>query len=1363
MLSKEEFVARILDGVTPAPRTAWKAASSAAFSADDVFGSPDVSAGSDFTPPPADTRFAQLLLEESGFGRGETLPRDEIVLGDQKTNRFLPNAVTYWQKTVERPFHVLLFEVDLKGRELLADAFFRQTDLLEDALHRVVQDALEGFERGGAGRTADRRQGGQIETLCVVSILDDRTADTERQLVCFGTKSRETQALEVFTLREEVRDWDRPLAEEHLDQVFERHFKKLASGAKWQDAFITVDERKKIKALMTACRQPNLFGLAEEELRKTLRDVLDEIAGSFGIHRKSANQNRRLDMVELPVNHGIGADPAEAQRPGFKNPLQGVRIYDRNERLLGFIVYVASTRAKVEPLRQALATHNHFHNVLVIYPDSKEPEFELWQGDTTLRGRLTAGTRRSVFDGEGGVVQLLSRFFVVSKSAIEKPKQLAEELAWRAQHLKALAVEELEKEIESGSDTGPLKRLFDTFNAALATLTVEKFADAYAQTITYGMLAARWLSSDASPLFTRKNLKDLLPETSAFLKDLFDKLVNSNFDKNLSWLLDDITSLLARTSVAQVFRDEKRDPSIHFYEDFLDAYDPQMRKDQGVYYTPDEVVSYIVRTAHSSLQNDFSLPLGLADTTTWAAFAKAKKLAVPEGVDPKAPFVQVLDPALGTGTFLLRVIEVIHETMQAEYARRGLSPEAAKKEWLAYVRRDLLPRINGFELMMAPYIVSHLRLGLALQQTGFTFGKQDRLRVFLTNSLSPAVPTQLDVVSPHIAEEAKMAASIKLGSAISVVLGNPPYSGHSANNSITEIVELVHEYRRDIPELSRPGQGKWLQDDYVKFFRFAEVMLARVPCGVLGFITNNRYLVNRTFRGMRAHILATFEKIDVVDLHGDAKRGDADENVFQIQQGVAIGVFVRRTGPLSAGVTSVRSAHLRGPARTPEGGGKLDMLAISNTPNWNWRSFRPAAPYWLFEPEDLDIGVEYRSFASLEAIFSPGGRPAPGIVTTHDEFAVSCTEAEAVEKVSWLLHTKSEEQARQRFRLCTQSQWSYERAKQELPRSGWQRKIVKLQYRPFDYRFTVWDANVAVHLRHRVMQHVLEHDNVALCTVRGCEIQRGFEHVFVSSIPIQHHTVSTKEVNYFLPLYLYPDGESQSLVDDSRVVNIGKDVLASLEDATGKKFTMARNGAGRFLPEDVFGYIYAILFSASYREKYRDFLRQDYPRVPTRPGAVLFDQLAELGRALVDAHLLKFKRGKFEAFESAGPAAALVGPSSAPVGSIGKTLAGSAQGSGEVRVNDEARFTGIAERAWNLHIGGNQVLRKWLMDRKGQPLSSQEVEHYCLMVRAADCTAGIVERIDKAIGDAGGWPAAFSDAAAPAADSSSKPGEDDDE
>jgi hypothetical protein len=904
MLTKEDFLRRILDGAAQTPKTASKAAPSpASFSADDVFGSDDASSG--LVPPPADTRFAQLLLEEV-FGHGEAQDRDEIVLGDQRTSRLVPNKGRYWPKTNERPFHIVLFELERKGRELLADGFFNKSDLLEDVLHRIIQDVLDGFEKK---RTASSRQGAQTETLCVVSIVDDRNSTSGRQLVCFGTKSTETKALEVFTLREEVRDWDRPLAEEHLDQLFSRHFEKLTGGAKWQDAFITGAERKKIADLLTACTQKSLLGTAEEHLRRKLRDVLDEIAGSFGITKKAAIGNRRLDMIELPANHGIGAGPVESQRPGFKNPLQGVRIYDRNERLLGFIVYVASSKVKVEPLRDALATNNHFHNVLVIYPDSAEPELELWQGGTPLRGRLTNGARRTVFDGAGGVVQLLSRFFVVSKSAIEKPKQLATELAWRAQHLKALAVEELEKEIASGNDKGPLKKLFDTFNAALATLTVEKFADAYAQTITYGMLAARWISSGESPLFTRKNLKDLLPETSGFLKELFDKLVNSNFDKNLTWLLDDITGLLARTSVAQVFQDETRDPSIHFYEDFLDAYDPQVRKDQGVYYTPDEVVSYIVRTAHSSLQSDFGLPLGLADTTTWAAFAKVKELAVPEGVDPKAPFVQVLDPALGTGTFLLRVIEVIHETMQAEFKKQGLDDAAERKAWVSYVRKDLLPRINGFELMMAPYIVSHLRLGLALQETGFTFTKNDRLRVFLTNTLEMHTSSQLSFIGEHVAEESKKADRVKNDLPISVIVGNPPYErepAESAGNHKGGWVRsgwdgwrggraLLEDFAEPTRNAGRGGDLKNIYNLYVYFWRWAmwRVFDRHKAPGIVSFITASSYLQGPGFSGMREEMRCVSESINIMDLEGDHLGTRKTENVFNITIAVCVGTLVR--------------------------------------------------------------------------------------------------------------------------------------------------------------------------------------------------------------------------------------------------------------------------------------------------------------------------------------------------------------------------------------------------------------------------------------------------------------------------------------
>ncbi len=1345
MISKDDFIQRVLSGTTPsAPGTAAAGALPGGF---DGFDDDDVEA----QPPSADGgSFARHLLEASGFGPAEVLPRAEVILGTDPAARSLPERVHYWPKAEGRPFQTLLFELEGTGRTLLADDLFRQERLqlqVEDAQHRLIQHALVGFEKRGEARTAEVRRGSQTETLVVVSVADDRT-ESARQLVCFGTKSTTTGALEVFTLREAVRDWDRPLAEEHLDQLFSRHFEKLASGVKWQDAFITGPERKKIRDLLAACTQPTLHGIGEEDLRKKLRDVLDEIAGSFGINRKSANQNRRLDMIELPMNHGIGADPLESQKPGFKNPLQGVRIYDRNARLLGFVVYVASTKAKVEPLRAALATNNHFHNVLVIYPDSAEPELELWQGSTPLRGRLTRGPKRTQFDGEGGVVQLLSRFFVVSKSAIEKPKQLAEELAWRAQHLKALAVEELEKELGSGNDKGPLKKLFDTFNAALATLTVEKFADAYAQTITYGMLAARWISSGESPLFTRKNLKDLLPETNAFLKDLFDKLVNSNFDKNLTWLLDDITSLLARTSVAQVFENEKRDPSIHFYEDFLDAYDPQVRKDQGVYYTPDEVVSYIVRTAHASLQRDFGLPLGLADTTTWATFAKAKKLAVPEGVDAKAPFVQVLDPALGTGTFLLRVIEVIHETMTAEFKKQGLDDEAAKKAWVSYVRKDLLPRINGFELMMAPYIVSHLRLGLALQETGFTFTKTDRLRVFLTNTLEPRIPRQLDFLGTSVAEEANLAAAVKSDVASTVLVGNPPYAIQSANltaeaRALIEPFKLINGER--ILEKGALQLERNLNDDYVKFWSYVINALKRSTCGIASLISNRAYSDNPTLRGMRWAMLDVASHIELVDLHGDIKRkeqppsGQANDNVFNILQGVAITSLTRMPDKPRETLAPVRRTDVWG--TRPEKLSRLPEVAIGSV-----AAFVPTGPEYPFIDNHDPLYDEYSHFAPIDRAVSIYSN---GLVTARDGLVVDFDKSALLARIQAFSSTTGRiEKALEEFGVSAKKGWDGVGARAAVAASlrrgeDW---VMPLLYRPFEPAWIYYHPNL-IQTMASTTWHMCAAENVAILvprTVKG----GGFQHVMVTRQMSEAICLSTKtSVNgNCFPLWIYSDAKKRVLA--KRGVGGRQSSVASkggrAPNIDPSRFFVSPASdapASDAAAETAFFYAAAVLHSKEYRKRYSDLLSRGFPRIPKARSLALAQELAALGRRLPDFYDLSATE--------LNDSKSLSGLKLTGSGDGVVRRAEFDESHGCVWINEGQRLSPISAAQWEFSIGDYPAIQRWLVGgravtRKGRALSSKDLDHLSKMLPAIDALSALPADVDAAIERHGGWPNAFS-------------------
>ena len=411
-----------------------------------------------------------------------------------------------------------------------------------------------------------------------------------------------------------------------------------------------------------------------------------------------------------------------------------------------------------------------------------------------------------------------------------------------------------------------------------------------------------------------------------------------------------------------------------------------------------------------------------------------------------------------------------------------------------------------------------------------------RLNVFLTNTLEEpheAVSGQLVLLAHEIAREAASADSVKRDKPVMVVLGNPPYSGHSANKG-PWIRDLIDSYKRDFPELKKPAQAKWLSDDYVKFIRFAQWRIERTGEGVLGFVTNHSYLDNPTFRGMRQSLMDTFDEIYLLDLHGNSKKkertpeGGKDENVFDIQQGVAIGLFVKRAdGPDES--AQVFHADFWGERESGQDGGKYGWLAANDINTTGWQQLSPRQPQYLFIPRDEALADEYEAAWSIPTIFSPNGDPAPGIVTTHDQFAISWNRDEAASKVERLLATTSEEEARTIWRLCSQSQWQYDRAKQELEDGPWRDRIERILYRPFDVRATVFDRNVAVHRRERVMRHMLAGPNVGLSTPRATEIAGGWEHVFVSRFLIQHHTVSLKEINYLFPLCTYPTEEQERL------------------------------------------------------------------------------------------------------------------------------------------------------------------------------------------------------------------------------------------
>jgi len=759
-------------------------------------------------------------------------------------------------------------------------------------------------------------------------------------------------------------------------------------------------------------------------------------------------------------------------------------------------------------------------------------EFRLYQsGKFVMEARLArpalGGKLRANQTGEQQFQDLCEAFFNAAFPIVGTPHDLAKRMAATARILREVIERAFEQEVHSDTLHGQLEAFR---RVLLHDLEPAQFADMYAQTICYGLFAARCNHNASRGRFLREAAIYELPETNPFLRQMFGHIAGPSLDVRLAWAVDHLAHLLDQSDIGCILRDfgkraRQEDPVVHFYETFLAAYDPGLRETRGVYYTPEPVVSYIVRSVDKILRKDFGIRDGLASTDKIPLPDPARTSSARHKHTEEIHRVLILDPATGTGTFLHGVVDLIHNVVRTK------SGEGA---WNGYVSSHLLPRLFGFELLMAPYAVAHMKLGIQLAETGYTFQSGERLRVYLTNTLEEAFALgDLPLFANLIAEEANAAGQIKTRHPVMVILGNPPYSGHSVNKG-DWISQLIDEYKKEYKDLKKPGQAKWLSDDYVKFIRFAQWRIEQTGYGILAFISNHSYLDNPTFHGMRRSLMKTFDDIYILNLHGNAKKkeiapdGTKDENVFDIQQGVAIGIFVKRQGAENKKPAAVYHADmwgLREILKTEHGGskelvgGKYRALYDNDVFSTEWKRLEPGEPFLLFIPQQKKLQGEYLQSWSVADIFRPYGDPAPGIVTTQDEFAISWSPKEAIEKVHALLSTKTEEEARELFQLCSQEQWNYSRAKDELRTGDWKNKVVPILYRPFDLRWTIYNRNVAVHLRARATYHMLAGDNLALSTTRSIEIGRGWEHVFCTRHMTQHHTVSIKEVNYLFPLY----------------------------------------------------------------------------------------------------------------------------------------------------------------------------------------------------------------------------------------------------
>ena len=879
--------------------------------------------------------------------------------------------------------------------------------------------------------------------------------------------------------------------------------------------------------------------------------------------------------------------------------------------------------------------------------------------------------------------KFLSMIQHLGSSAIQRvtsASRLAKLMAGKARFLANIIERAMNDDTDSYANDN-LRGQYQAFKDVLIQeLKPTDFADIYAQTIAYGMFAAR-LHDDTPENFSREEAARLIPKTNPFLRQIFNNLAGNDLDERIAWVVDDLVTVFQATDLQKIMASYSRDklhhdPMIHFYEDFLSEYNPKLRKSKGVWYTPQPVVGFIVRAVDEILQKDFALPEGLADYSMVereVAVEQSRDKRTSDGMKhEKRKFhrVQILDPATGTGTFLAEVVNQIYDRYRDN---QGI--------WQQYVEQHLLPRLNGFEILMASYAVAHIKLDMLLAETGYQHNTDKRLHVYLTNSLEESNNEPRTLFAQWLSREATEANVIKRDYPVMVMIGNPPYSGESQNKG-KWVMSLMESYKKEPGGKSQLNERnpKWLNDDYVKFIRIAQDYIEKNGEGIIGFINPHGYLDNPTFRGMRWNLLKTFDKIYTIDLHGNSKKketcpdGSKDENVFDIMQGVSINLFVKTGKKAKDELGKVYHKDLYGLRKN-----KYDFLDEATIESVGYKEITPQPPMYFFVPKDFGLQNEYDRGFMVSNLFVQNSM---GVTTGHDKELVSFSE----------------------FNTDTNTEYFY---------------------RPFDNMWLDYDTSKVVRPRETIMRN-MQKDNTALCLIKINSSVDGLFKVFVTSGVTDKTLLSSKDNTNVFPLYAY----KENMGEEERIVNFNKDLYDSI--AKGLNYlpcyddnmlidpTSEYNGV--LYPQDLFDYIYAVLHSPSYRERYKEFLKIDFPRIPYPTDWEKFRDLVEKGEELRHLHLMEDL------------------PHSTSVSfPVGGTLQVDCYRweQNRVYINSEQYFEGVPESAWNFYIGGYQTAQKWLKDRKGMTLSFEDVKHYQRIIYVLLQTKRIMEEIDSVSGGRG--------------------------
>ncbi len=926
---------------------------------------------------------------------------------------------------------------------------------------------------------------------------------------------------------------------------------------------------------------------------------------------------------------------------------------------------------------------------------------------------------------------LIKEFAKHNGQTIKSSKKLAEMMAGKARLLSDVIEKSLNSD-ETHEEDSTLKEQMKAFKDILIhDITPKGFADVYAQTIAYGMFAAR-LYDPTLENFSRQEAAELIPKSNPFLRKLFGYIAGPDIDDRIKWIVDNLSEIFLACNVEEILKNfgeatKMEDPIIHFYENFLAEYDLELRKARGVWYTPAPVVNFIVRAVDDILKTEFDLPKGLADSSktkvTISTQTSDKRSSTGyKKIEKEFHKVQILDPATGTGTFLAEVVKQVNKKFKGQ---EGI--------WSSYVENDLIPRLNGFELLMASYAMAHLQIHLLLKETGYNATKNQRTKIYLTNSLEQYHPDTGTLFANWLSSEANEANHIKRDSPVMCIIGNPPYSGISSNNG-KWICDLIEDYKY-VDGVHFKERKHWLNDDYVKFIRYSQHYIEKNRSGVLAFINPHGFLDNPTFRAMRWNLLKTFDKIYTIDLHGNSNKkevspdGSPDQNVFDIQQGVSINIFVKTGKKKANELGRVLHYDLYGKRNF-----KYNFLSDNQLNQVEWVDVDYNQPNYSFVPKDSVQEKEYYNGFKISELFNIW---TTGVQTSRDKIAVSFNVNEAYEKIEDFcndefdvdsLRLKYFTQTSNKYPAGDTRDWKLKEMRSSSNLDTLKINLKDYSFRPFDIRKIVFHDNILSWSRAEVSKHLFK-PNFAFITARSNK--KGVDHFFISKNPADVKCGERTTGSVFCPLYLYPKTNEQQTNRQTidRTPNLKLEIINQIGENLGLTFTDEKVDAkNTFAPIDILDYIYAVLHSPTYREKYKEFLKIDFPRVPYPKDKDTFWHLVKSGSEIRQIHLLE--SSKVEDYITSYPK----GGNNIITTKIAKKdweLIDEQNQLGRIWINEEQYFDNVPVIAWEFYIGGYQPAQKWLKDRKGRELKVDDILHYQKIIVALSETNRIMQEIDK--------------------------------